>query len=52
MFPVTMFGKNFPIPYTRYSVKKTAKDFPLVLIDNFIVGLCKELGVYVDCQFD
>jgi len=46
------FDEGTTLPQKRYHVKKLGEYYVVPLIDNFIVGLCNELEVHVDTQFE
>lgn len=53
-FPNFIYGveEEATLPQKRYHARSLGEGYALPLVDNFIFGLCKELGVYVDTQFE
>lgn len=51
-FPNFMFEKEVTLPEKRYHTFHIGGGLVLPIVDNFIIGLCEELGVYVDCSFE
>jgi hypothetical protein len=45
-------GKELTLQQKRYHTYTLGEGYALPLVDNFIEGLCEELEVYVDTQFE
>jgi len=51
-FPNFIFEEELTLQQKRYHSRWLGDGYALPLVDNFILGLCEELGVYVDTQFE
>lgn len=51
-FPNFIFGEELTLQQKRYHSRALGEGYALPLVDNFILGLCQELDVYVDTQFE
>lgn len=47
-----LFGEVLTLQQKRYHAASLGQGHALPLVDNFIEGLCEELEVYVDTQFE